>query len=194
MSMHAYLCLVCVPFCVCFGALQCLHDDVGGWVTQSSPRDIMNHSTSLLAELQPSTIPLLPYFIPPSLPPLCLCPALCYFFLPHSLLYGILLVFHYLAYFWYLQSAFHLIIMENSIKLIRTFSQLNSSPALTVSFTCMSNSMGPFLSHTMHSQSFDNLWNSYLQCISNLNMSILVAGGVSTSPVALMTSSITLLK
>lgn len=42
--------------CVCLGALQWLHDDVGGWVTQSSPRDIMNHCTSPpQAELQPST-------------------------------------------------------------------------------------------------------------------------------------------
>lgn len=83
--MGACMCVcVYVSLCVCSSALQWLHDDVGGWVIQCSPRDTMNHCTSPWAKLQPSTTPPLLYLIPHSLLPPLLprspLPALCYLF------------------------------------------------------------------------------------------------------------------
>lgn len=129
-----YTCFcVYVSVCLCLGALQWLYDDVGGWVTQSSPRDIMNHRTSAWAELQPSTRSAPPLTQPSmssgtlsllfSVPPLSLL-----FILTSSLFLWIFIPVHSLSSVWLMHIPYHSLLYWQPVEILCKFQSFSNTP------------------------------------------------------------------
>lgn len=185
--------LVCVPFFVCLvlcsACMMMLVDEspslhnVTSWIIASLCWLSCNHqplySSPILSLLSASAQPCVTFSS-----------------LTHCL-YGILSVFHFFYPFYFIIYFIYLFlfttslsfdyISEQYIKLIITFSQLNSSPVLTVSFTCVSVHFYPTIPSSCV-ELLNIIWQSLellntLWCISNHNMGILISGGVSTSRV-----------